>query len=30
VIWTAPDGREVPTPALLLALSDYLQTIQDP
>jgi len=30
VIWTAPDGQEVATPSALLALTRYLETIQDP
>ena len=29
VIWTAPDGREILTPAALVALVDYLETLQD-
>ena len=29
VIWTAPDGREIPTPSALLALAMYLETLQD-
>jgi mono/diheme cytochrome c family protein len=29
VIWTAPDGREIPTPSALVALTLYLETIQD-
>lgn len=30
VTWTAPDGQEVATPSALLALTSYLETIQDP
>jgi cbb3-type cytochrome c oxidase subunit III len=30
VIWTAPDGRQIPTPSALLALTGYLETTQDP
>ena len=29
VIWTAPDGREIPTPSALVALAAYLETLQD-
>lgn len=29
VIWTAPDGQEITTPSALLALTDYLETLQD-
>lgn len=29
VIWTAPDGREVPTPSALVALVVYLETLLD-
>ena len=29
VIWTAPDGREIETPAALVALAEYLETLQD-
>ncbi len=29
VIWTAPDGRRIPTPSALLALSEYVATLQD-
>ncbi len=30
VIWIASDGREIPTPSALVALTGYLETIQDP
>lgn len=29
VIWTAPDGREISTPSALVALADYIETLQD-
>jgi mono/diheme cytochrome c family protein len=29
VIWTAPDGSEIETPAELIALAEYLETLQD-
>lgn len=29
VIWTAPDGRRIATPSALVALTRYLETIQD-
>lgn len=29
VIWTAKDGREIPTPSALVALTAYLETLQD-
>jgi len=29
VTWTAPDGREIPTPSALVALAAYLETLQD-
>lgn len=29
VIWTAPDGREIATPSALVALADYIETLQD-
>jgi len=28
-MWTAPDGREVATPSALVALAEYLETLQD-
>lgn len=30
VIWRTPDGREIATPSALLALAQYLETLQDP
>ncbi len=30
VIWTTPDGRELETPQALVALTDYVETLQDP
>jgi len=30
VIWKAPDGQEIPTPSTLLALTAYLESIQEP
>lgn len=30
VIWVTPDGRQVATPAALVALTDYIETLQDP
>lgn len=30
VMWTAPDGRVVETPAALVALAAYLETVQSP
>ena len=29
LIWTAPDGREIPTPPALLALAEHIETLQD-
>lgn len=29
MLWTAPDGRQIPTPSALVALADYLETLQD-
>jgi mono/diheme cytochrome c family protein len=28
VLWTAPDGRRVPTPEALIELADYVETLQ--
>ncbi len=30
VNWSAPDGHTVPTPEALVALAEYLRTLQDP
>lgn len=30
VVWTAPDGRDLPAPAALVALTEYIETLQDP
>lgn len=28
-LWIAPDGRQIPTPAALVALAEYVETLQD-
>lgn len=29
IVWTAPDGRRIKTPSALLALTEYVESLQD-